>query len=255
MSSKLSNARKILKNEGFSTFIKRSFRYAHSFLYMPLCLIKVRNFKSKKIDDLVNFALGGCSGYLAPLQIKSEIKSLLEFIKKENPKRIMEIGTAKGGTLFLLSKIASKDALIISLDLPGGSFGGGYSLWKIPLYKSFAKDKQKIRLIRVDSHKVKSLQKIKKILKGKKLDFLFIDGDHTYEGVKKDFELYQQLVRKGGKIAFHDIAVHDAAIIPTTQKCEVRRFWKELNFNYKKEIIEDEKQGWGGIGVFKKNGN
>jgi hypothetical protein len=34
---------------------------------------------------------------------------------------------------------------------------------------------------------------------------LFIDGDHTYEGVRRDFEMYSPLVRKGGIIAFHDI--------------------------------------------------
>jgi predicted O-methyltransferase YrrM len=39
----------------------------------------------------------------------------------------------------------------------------------------------------------------------KRLDFLFIDGDHTYEGVKQDFEMYTPLVRKGGLVAMHDI--------------------------------------------------
>jgi len=34
------------------------------------------------------------------------------------------------------------------------------------------------------------LKKIKAILRDKKVDFLFIDADHSYEGVKKDFEMY-----------------------------------------------------------------
>ena len=34
-------------------------------------------------------------------------------------------------------------------------------------------------------------------------DFLFIDGDHT--GVGRDYEMYRDLVRPGGLIAFHDI--------------------------------------------------
>jgi len=45
-------------------------------------------------------------------------------------------------------------------------------------------------------------------LNGEPLDFLFIDGDHTYEGVKRDFEMYSPLVRNGGIIAFHDIVKH-----------------------------------------------
>ena len=40
---------------------------------------------------------------------------------------------------------------------------------------------------------------------GKPLDFLFIDGDHAFKGVKSDFQLYSELVRPGGLIAFHDI--------------------------------------------------
>jgi len=89
--------------------------------------------------------------------------------------------------------------------LPGGPFGCGYSESKIPLLKSFAREGQNIHLIRANSHDTETLQKVKKILNGKNLDFLFIDGDYTYEGVKRDFEMYGPLVRKGGIIAFHDI--------------------------------------------------
>lgn len=39
---------------------------------------------------------------------------------------------------------------------------------------------------------------------GGPVDFLFIDGDHTYEGVAGDFLLYSRLVRPGGMIGFHD---------------------------------------------------
>jgi len=37
-----------------------------------------------------------------------------------------------------------------------------------------------------------------------KIDFLFIDGDHSYEGVKKDFELYSTIVNDNGIIVIHD---------------------------------------------------
>lgn len=37
-----------------------------------------------------------------------------------------------------------------------------------------------------------------------KIDFLFIDGDHTYEGVKKDFELYSTILNDNGIIVIHD---------------------------------------------------
>jgi hypothetical protein len=37
-----------------------------------------------------------------------------------------------------------------------------------------------------------------------KIDFLFIDGDHSYEGVKLDFELYSKLLNENGVIVIHD---------------------------------------------------
>lgn len=36
------------------------------------------------------------------------------------------------------------------------------------------------------------------------IDILFIDGDHSYMGVKRDFEMYSQLVNPGGYIIFDD---------------------------------------------------
>jgi len=42
------------------------------------------------------------------------------------------------------------------------------------------------------------------VLQDIKIDLLFIDGDHSYEGVKKDFELYSNLLNDKGIIIIHD---------------------------------------------------
>lgn len=39
----------------------------------------------------------------------------------------------------------------------------------------------------------------------KPIKFLFIDADHSYDGVKKDFELFEPFVVSGGLIGMHDI--------------------------------------------------
>jgi cephalosporin hydroxylase len=107
---------------------------------------------------------------------------------------------------------------------------------------------QKLHLIRGDSHDpaIQSLVR-SRMGKNRKLDLLFIDGDHTYEGVKADFEAYAPLVRSGGVIAFHDIAEH-----PKESGCEVARFWQEIKSLYAhEEIIENQQQGWAGIGILK----
>ncbi|MEM2105965.1 MAG: class I SAM-dependent methyltransferase [Candidatus Bathyarchaeia archaeon] len=135
---------------------------------------------------------------------------------------------------------------MISIDLPGGSFGGGYSAWRIPLYKLFTRyATQTIHLLRADSHDPKTFEEVRGILGDMPLDFLFIDGDHTYEGVKKDFEMYSPLVRKGGIVAFHDIVEH-----PPETGCEVSKFWNEIKQSYKRlEIVKSWNQNWAGVGV------
>ncbi len=41
---------------------------------------------------------------------------------------------------------------------------------------------------------------------GHDIDLLFIDGDHSYEGVKADIEAWLPHIKRGGHVAFHDCA-------------------------------------------------
>lgn len=41
-----------------------------------------------------------------------------------------------------------------------------------------------------------------------KIDYLHIDADHSYEGVKKDFELYSKILNKDGIISIHDTDIN-----------------------------------------------
>lgn len=198
---------------------------------------------SYKVFDNLPFRLFGW--HIPPQQVPEEFLKLLRIIAKRQPKVILEIGTSSGGTLFAFARVASPKAIMISVDLPVGEFGEGYYPWRIPYYKSFANFQQEIKLIRADSHSKSSFDKVKGILAERHLDLLFIDGDHAFEGVKKDFEMYSRLVKKGGLIAFHDVCHH-----PLETKCEVHLFWQEIKKRYPhEEIIKNQKQGWAGIGL------
>ena len=73
--------------------------------------------------------------------------------------------------MFLLSKIINSLRTLISIDLPGGEFGGEfYPDWKKPIYESFANKNQKINLIRSDSHSKKTFEKVKSLLGNNKID-------------------------------------------------------------------------------------
>jgi predicted O-methyltransferase YrrM len=179
----------------------------------------------------------------------TEFASLLRLLKRRRLKSVVEIGTAQGGTLYTWCKIANSDALIISIDLPGGPFGGGYTLNDIKKFRKYKKKNQKIYFLRKDSHEQETKNRLIEILDGRKIDFLFIDGDHSYRGVKKDFQLYSSLVKQNGLIVFHDILRH-----PKVPECKVDKFWNEIKRKYKNaEFIDREDDRgwgqWGGIGI------
>lgn len=39
------------------------------------------------------------------------------------------------------------------------------------------------------------------------IDFIFIDGDHSYEGLEKDWQLYSEKIVPGGYVLLHDTTV------------------------------------------------
>lgn len=67
--------------------------------------------------------------------------------------------------------------------------------------KSFYREKFHPRFIKETSERAYYDFFVKQDIK---IDVLFIDGDHSYEGVKIDFELYSQLLNKKGIIFIHD---------------------------------------------------
>jgi predicted O-methyltransferase YrrM len=196
-------------------------------------------------DAIVKFIWSAGRGLIAPGQFKSELIGLLNWMSQRPPRAVLEIGTARGGTLFCWCALAAPAATVISLDLPQGIHGGGYPPWKTFLYKRFAGSKQKLHLLSGDSHEQIMLVTVKKMLPPGGLDFLFIDGDHTLDGVRRDYEMYSPLVKSGGAIVFHDICTHGAEF-----NCHVDKFWNELKQGREHwEFIENPAQGIYGIGV------
>lgn len=239
-------SKEILKKSGLVFLMQKFLLYPANIIYAFYYSFKIEEiYFGDNFDKLLDFVFTGCHGLLRPFQFRNEILKLVKMVFALKPKVLLEIGTATGGTLFLFSKVASTQCSIISIDLAQGRFGGGYPVWRIPLYRSFASAEQKIHLIRTSSHRNTALKRVKEIIGERLIDFLYIDGDHSYEGVKKDFQMYSPFVKKGGLIAFHDITV-----IPSEPGCEVHKFWEEIKPSYgHSEIINDKKQAGGGIGI------
>jgi predicted O-methyltransferase YrrM len=169
------------------------------------------------------FEAAGFFKQIRPMQSQVEIAWLYAQIIDQAPRVVVEIGTCHGGTLYLWCQAAHPDATLISIDLPHGEYGGGYRPCRSRLYDAFRKPSQTLHLLRCDSHAEQTVEEVRRRIGNRPIDFLFIDGDHTYEGARRDFQLYSKLVAPGGRIALHDIAPQrkDPSI-------EVWKLWDEI---------------------------
>jgi predicted O-methyltransferase YrrM len=180
-----------------------------------------------------------------PIQIPRELIELARIVREQGPRTMLEIGSATGGTLFVLCQMANPQAKVVSIDLPGAAFGGGYKAYRIPIMRRLKQYGQKLYLLRTNSHSPETLLRVREILQNEKIQFLFIDGDHSYEGVAQDFNTYSPLVAPGGIIGFHDIVK-----APAAAGGEVNRFWNEIKLKFRhREIISDSDQVICGIGL------
>jgi predicted O-methyltransferase YrrM len=197
----------------------------------------------KSLDFVFGFSKGEVT--ITPIQVRSEIAALLRLLVDDPPRRILEIGTGRGGTLFLLGRAARRDAVLASIDLPGGDFGGTYRVESNILLRTLARKGQTLRIIRADSHHASTLARVRQVFHDQAIDLLLIDGDHRYEGVRADFAMYSPLVRPGGRVAFHDIVPASADRVGG-----VPQFWKEVrHLDDSLELVRDWNQQGFGIGV------
>ena len=178
-----------------------------------------------------------------------EFEIFLNIYDKLNAKYIIEIGSLYGWSLQHFIHYGSDDSVVVSIDLPVRDFIGATdfrvttqeSNWK-NFWPTWAKNKNsKLFIIPQQSSLNESLQSTTEIFGDNLVDFLFIDGDHRYNAIKTDFNMYSPLVRKGGMVAFHDIGENEEG--------GGHKFWNEIKNNYKHlEILKDDKREKG-IGV------
>lgn len=203
---------------------------------------------SNSIEDIIaathRYQSRGFYDNIHAVQRESEISGLTRIVQQLQPKVIVEIGTYKGGTFFIWCRSSPQLDLIVSIDLPSSYFGKSYAQHRAKLYREFLFDRPHTQaaFLHNDSHAPATLQQLQTILNQQPIDFLYIDGDHTYSGVKQDFEMYSPLVRKGGIVAFHDI-------ITRTEQHDVHILWNEIKSQFRHEELIENPTGKMGIGI------
>ena len=189
-------------------------------------------------------AFQACNG--SANQKWSELSQLIRLLRPLRPKWVLEIGVCSGGTLALWSRLADPSAHLIAMDVEINADAEE----RVRSAMTFT---QTLHLLKHDSHREAARQDLVSVLNGNRLDYLFIDGDHSYDGVRQDWEMYSGFVRSGGLVAFHDI-VPDHALrfgIQTEHNAGgVHEFWRGIKLSFAHhEFVEDPSQNGYGIGV------
>ncbi len=199
--------------------------------------------RPRSLDEIVDATLDlGTRGLVKvkAQQLRSEILRLADAVRALQPRVVVEIGTAKGGTLLLWTQLASAQVISCDLRVPA---------YRRALYERFPPPGSRCRvtLLEGNSHDPAFRARVEQELGGQPVDFLLIDGDHTEAGVSADYRDYRGLVRPGGLIAFHDIA--EKQPFPDNQ---VQLLWRRLRAEPgSEEIIEDPEQCGFGIGLLR----
>ena len=178
-----------------------------------------------------------------------EFEGLLKEYVGLKPTKVIEIGSMYGWTLQHFIHYSEEGSTVLAIDLPVRQFVGAGD-WRVAkqednyknVWPRWAKERNcKLHLIPGRSQHPNTLELAKEIFKNESVDFLFIDGDHSYAGVKADYEMYGPLVRKGGIIALHDIGINEEG--------GVYHLWNQLKATHKdyKEFLceQNEEKGIG----------
>ena len=131
-------------------------------------------------------------------------------------KNYLEIGVHNGGSMsYVVSENKTKNCIGIDLF---EDCTGHYIKDSITKQKSFDNINKNninstIQLIKGNSASKETINKLREELKDNKIDLLFIDGNHSYIGVKNDFFNYHSFVNKNGLIIFDDYNIKWPEII------------------------------------------
>lgn len=117
---------------------------------------------------------------------------------------VVEIGVYEGVNTAILSKAMGKNGKTFGIDpFFKGSMGICYH--KLIAETHLKRNKVRNLVSLIEKYSFDAVNDIPE-----KVDFIFIDGDHSWEGISKDWPLYSDKLKAGGIMALHDTSVIEA---------------------------------------------
>lgn len=146
------------------------------------------------------------------LQDPYELAMLLALLESREPLSVVEIGTWAGGLTWALDQLSTVQRIVTVDKAPQP--GADRALSNRISYTT---------LITSDSRMEATAQAISAALGSPPLDVVIIDGDHSYQAARRDWDLYASMVRPGGLAV-----LHDTQGFPGRPDVEVPKLWAEV---------------------------
>lgn len=206
---------------------------------------EIINYKKPELIHFLRFEAGSSSpeyfmcsksGGLELQQVPEEYAELLLWLKSKNFKHFLELGIGKGGS-FLLNTLFQP-------TLESSYAVDNCAYWKNDQLKSV---EEKISFLQSTSHAEIIFFNVSTddffLHNDKVFGCIFIDADHSYESVSKDFSNALKYLHPDGYIIFHDV---NSVFCPG-----LVRFWNEIKNETCTEFIHSSKCG---IAIYKSSG-
>lgn len=157
------------------------------------------------------------------LQIPEELADYIIALKNREKevgpfKKFLEIGFASGLTNTILTKFFNFEENVSIDDFSGPNYGVNF--WANLRFKN-------LTLVCGDS---KSDRAITVAQDRGPFDLMFIDGDHSYEGVSKDIHNYLPMLSETGVITLHDIVTEGTGVPKAWQELKKTDQWVTREF-------------------------
>ena len=152
-----------------------------------------------------------------------EFAVLLLLLKRVNAKKIFEFGTFKGISISQLTLNLPLESEIYTLDLPENATSTSFAIVD-PDEAAFAAEQGKGTLVPAALRpRIRFLQQDSAMFDETpfigRMDFVFVDGAHSYDYVKSDSEKGWRMLRSGGIIAWHDYRPQDPDVVRFLLEC------------------------------------
>lgn len=174
---------------------------------MPLPQSLRRLAPTRLRDDprLRAMALG--TGLIPPRTMHSEAEAARLVALTRGARRVVELGVYEGSSAVVLVRVLDPGAELVLVDpytvdtrwaaLPQGAYGTATAT-RLAVGRARPRGGPTVRWIQRRS------QEVGRGWTGGPVDLVFIDGDHSYEGCRGDWESWHAHVVPGGYVAFHD---------------------------------------------------